>query len=58
MTNIISVFGPSIASAIESRTDAEPYLTYKIFTGVTYIVGGFILIALKFKMTRSFTAKI
>ncbi|KAI8147417.1 major facilitator superfamily domain-containing protein [Fennellomyces sp. T-0311] len=58
LSNMVSVFGPSIASAIESRIDAEPYLTYKVFTGVTYIVGGFILIALKLRMTRSLTAKI
>ncbi|KAI9488511.1 major facilitator superfamily domain-containing protein, partial [Zychaea mexicana] len=58
LSNMVSVFGPSIASAIESQVLVEPYLTYKIFCGVTYIVGGFFLIILKFRMTHSFIVKI
>ncbi|KAI9486309.1 MAG: major facilitator superfamily domain-containing protein [Benjaminiella poitrasii] len=50
--NIIAIFGVTIASAIETSVQSQPYLTYKIFTGVVYIVGGVILIILKLKITK------
>ncbi|CDH49487.1 mfs transporter [Lichtheimia corymbifera JMRC:FSU:9682] len=53
LSNAISVYGPSIASAIQTRVDTEPYLTYKIFTGFVYVLGGLILIVLKIRMTKS-----
>jgi hypothetical protein len=55
--NIISIFGISIASAIETGANAEPYMTYKMFTGVTYLVGGLLLIVLKIKITGRLLAK-
>ncbi|KAI9270692.1 major facilitator superfamily domain-containing protein [Phascolomyces articulosus] len=58
LSNMISVFSPTIASAIESRVVSEPYLVYKIFCGVTYIVGGLFLIVLKIRMTHSLIVKI
>ncbi|KAI9498501.1 major facilitator superfamily domain-containing protein [Zychaea mexicana] len=58
LSNVVSVFGPSIASAVESAVDAEPYLTYKVFTGVVYILGGLILSVLKVRMTKSVFANI
>lgn len=48
MGNVVSVFGPSIASAIQTKT-GEPYFVYKIFTGTVYIVGAIILIICKYK---------
>lgn len=53
LSNAISVYGPSIASAIQTGVDTEPYLTYKIFTGFVYVLGGLILIVLKIRMTKS-----
>jgi hypothetical protein len=55
--NIISIFGISIASAIETGANAEPYMTYKMFAGVTYLVGGLLLIVLKIKITGRLFAK-
>ncbi|KAI9262356.1 major facilitator superfamily domain-containing protein [Phascolomyces articulosus] len=53
LSNVVSVFGPSIASGVESTVNAEPYLTYKVFTGVVYLLGGLILCVLKIRMTKS-----
>ncbi|KAI7882517.1 MFS general substrate transporter, partial [Lichtheimia hyalospora FSU 10163] len=59
MTNMVPVWGPSIASAVEARlTNTEPYFSYKMFTGVTFLLGGIILFALKIKMTKSFMSRI
>lgn len=55
--NIISNFGISIASAIESTVNAEPYFSYKMFTGVTYLVGGIILVVLKVKIAGGLLKK-
>lgn len=54
MFNIISIFGISIASAIESSAHAEPYFVYKMFTGIAYLVGGIILVILKIRLTKGF----
>ncbi|KAI9249252.1 major facilitator superfamily domain-containing protein [Phascolomyces articulosus] len=60
LTNMVPVFGPSIASAIETSVVAysEPYFSYKMFTGVTFLIGAIILIFLKLKMTRAILSKI
>ncbi|KAI8143758.1 major facilitator superfamily domain-containing protein [Fennellomyces sp. T-0311] len=58
LTNMIPVFGPTIASAVETRVDSEPYFSYKIFTGITFLLGGLILLFLKLKMTKSILSKI
>ncbi|KAI7900956.1 major facilitator superfamily domain-containing protein [Cokeromyces recurvatus] len=55
--NIIAIFGITIAGAIEANAHAQPYLAYKLFTGVVYIVGGIILIVLKLKITKGIFAK-
>lgn len=49
--NVISIFGVSIASAIEAVANAEPYLAYKMFTGVVYLVSAILLVLLKLQMT-------
>ncbi|KAG0170574.1 hypothetical protein DFQ30_002291 [Apophysomyces sp. BC1015] len=56
--NVISVFGPSIASGIQSSVGGDPFLVYKVFAGVTYIVGGVILTILKMRITKSIFGKI
>ncbi|CAO3631966.1 unnamed protein product [Cunninghamella blakesleeana] len=59
ITNVISVFGPNIASAIESSVTTSPaYFSYKMFAGVTYLVGAFFLIILKFRLNRNPLAKL
>ncbi|CDS13267.1 hypothetical protein LRAMOSA05445 [Lichtheimia ramosa] len=59
MTNMVPVWGPSIASAVEARLyNTEPYFSYKMFTGVTFLLGGIILFALKIKMTKSLMSRI
>ncbi|KAI8331708.1 major facilitator superfamily domain-containing protein [Chlamydoabsidia padenii] len=57
MSNIFSVFGPSIASGIQVHVET-PFLVYKIFTGFTYVLGGLILLVLKIRMTKSLWARI
>ncbi|KAI8053168.1 major facilitator superfamily domain-containing protein [Gilbertella persicaria] len=52
--NVIAVFGITIASAIETNANAEPYFSYKMFTGVVYLMGGIILVALKIKFKGLF----
>ncbi|KAI9305843.1 major facilitator superfamily domain-containing protein, partial [Cunninghamella echinulata] len=59
ITNIISVFGPNMASAIDaSATGARPYISFIMFAGVTYIVGALFLIVLKFRLNRNPLVKI
>ncbi|KAG0164234.1 hypothetical protein DFQ30_010249 [Apophysomyces sp. BC1015] len=59
ITNVFSVFGPSISGGIEARTAAvQPYLAYKMFTGAAYLVGAIFLILLKFRMNKNPFAKI
>ncbi|KAI7860974.1 major facilitator superfamily domain-containing protein [Circinella umbellata] len=55
----ISIFGPSVASAIDSAgVSNEPFFTYKMFTGTSTLVSAVILIWLKFCMKRSILAKV
>lgn len=56
--NLIPVFGSNIASAIESGVNSSPFLTYKLFTGVSYLTGALILIYLKFRMNKNPFVKI
>ncbi|KAI9029021.1 major facilitator superfamily domain-containing protein [Phycomyces nitens] len=56
--NIISIFGPNIASAIEENVNAEPLFTYKMFSGVCYISGAIVLFILKIRMNRNIFAKV
>ncbi|KAI9254636.1 major facilitator superfamily domain-containing protein [Phascolomyces articulosus] len=58
LSNTFAVLGPSIASAIESNLDTNPYFSYKMFTGATFALGTFLLVLLKLKMTRSLLVKI
>jgi hypothetical protein len=56
--NIVSIFAISIASAIETAAHAQPYLVYKLFTGIAYLVAGVILVLLKLKMTKGLLTRI
>ncbi|KAI9322316.1 major facilitator superfamily domain-containing protein [Dichotomocladium elegans] len=58
LTNMVPVWGPTLASAIETRITSEPYFSYKMFTGTTFLLGGLILLALKVKMTKSVLTRI
>ncbi|KAI7860945.1 major facilitator superfamily domain-containing protein [Circinella umbellata] len=55
----IAVFGPSLASAIDSAgVSNEPFFTSKMFTGTITLISAVIMIWLKFSMKRSILAKV
>ncbi|KAI8053174.1 major facilitator superfamily domain-containing protein [Gilbertella persicaria] len=55
LSNTVSVLGITIAGAVEaSLKNTEPYFSYKMFTGVVYLVGGIILVALKIRIKGLF----
>ncbi|KAI9249756.1 major facilitator superfamily domain-containing protein [Phascolomyces articulosus] len=59
LLNGIAVFGPSLASAINSTGVAnEPFFTFKMFTGVGTLLSAFVTIWLKFSIDQSFFAKV
>ena len=58
ISNVISVFGPNIASAIDGVGGSEPYFSYKMFAGVAYILGAIIMLWLKFNLNRNAFAKV
>ncbi|GAN08615.1 hypothetical protein MAM1_0214d08130 [Mucor ambiguus] len=51
LVTMVAMFGPNLAGALEAyfttHYNQEPYLTYKLFAGVGYILGVFIMIVLK-----------
>jgi MFS family permease len=55
-TNAFPVFGSNIASAIQSGVNAAPFISYKMFTGVVYVIGALILIVLKLRLNKNFFA--
>ncbi|GAN09958.1 conserved hypothetical protein [Mucor ambiguus] len=57
-SNIIPIFGPNIASAIEVGVDATPFFSYKMFAGVSYLVAAIMLIILKLKLDRNVFARV
>ncbi|KAI7885581.1 MFS general substrate transporter [Lichtheimia hyalospora FSU 10163] len=58
ITNIPGLFGPPIVSAIEKVSNAEPFLTYKLFTGLTAFGCAVVTIILRFRLTRKFIVKV
>lgn len=58
LTNTIPVFGPNIAGAIETRVGSTPFFTYKMFTGVVYLVGAAFILILRIRLSRSVFAKV
>ncbi|KAI9480577.1 MAG: major facilitator superfamily domain-containing protein [Benjaminiella poitrasii] len=58
LTNVIPVFGPNIASAIEASVNSKPYFSYKMFAGVAYLLSALLLALLKLKYNRNIFAKV
>ncbi|CDH54063.1 monocarboxylate transporter [Lichtheimia corymbifera JMRC:FSU:9682] len=58
LSNIISVCGPPLATAIQNQVHDKPYMVLKLFTGVCYLVSFVLLVLLKIRMTRSLTSRI
>lgn len=57
-TNVFAVFGPNIASAIESSVSSAPFFSYKMFSGIAYTVAFIILLILKLRLDRNFFGKV
>ncbi|CAO3647405.1 unnamed protein product [Mucor hiemalis] len=57
-SNVISVFGPNIASAIEAGVNSPPYFSYKMFAGVAYLIASVLLLVLKLRLNRNIFAKV
>lgn len=56
---VVSMFGPNLASAIESNASAsKEYDSYKYFTGICYIAGTVLLLFFKLSLNRKPFAKI
>jgi hypothetical protein len=58
VTNVIPVFGSNIASAIEAGVSSAPFFSYKMFSGVAYLIATIILVVLKLKLNRNPFAKV
>ncbi|KAG1121792.1 hypothetical protein G6F42_012086 [Rhizopus arrhizus] len=57
-SNIIPIFGPNIASAIEAGAGSTPFFSYKMFAGVSYLLAAIILVFLKLKLDRNVFARV
>ncbi|KAL0145174.1 major facilitator superfamily domain-containing protein [Mucor lusitanicus] len=56
---VVSMFGPNLASAIESSSSfAKEYDSYKYFTGICYLAGAGLLLFFKLSLNRKPFAKI
>ncbi|ORX53258.1 MFS general substrate transporter [Hesseltinella vesiculosa] len=58
ISNIVSVFGPNIATAIENNVNSPRYFSYKMFAGVTYLLGAMILFILKIRLNKHIFSKV
>lgn len=58
LANLIPVFGPNVASAIEAGVNSPPFFSYKMFAGVSYAIAALLLILLKFRLDRNICAKV
>jgi hypothetical protein len=48
------MFGPNLAGAIEGAVgESAPYRSYKLFSGICYLTGGFLLLGLKLSINRN-----
>ncbi|ORE19132.1 MFS general substrate transporter [Rhizopus microsporus] len=50
LTNVIPVFGPNIASAIETGVSSTPFFSYKMFTGVAYLLSAVFILILRLRL--------
>lgn len=58
VANALPIFGTNISSAIETHVNGTPFLAYKMFSGVAYLVGFCILLILKFRLDKRPFAKV
>ena len=58
LLNGTAVFSTTISSAIESRIDAQPFFTYKMFAGVAYILATLVMLWLKFTINCKMMTKL
>jgi MFS family permease len=58
MFNIASAFGPPIASAIQSGTNPNSFISVQMFAGCCFLLGAILMFALKIKMTKSVFSKV
>ncbi|RCH88532.1 hypothetical protein CU097_005782 [Rhizopus azygosporus] len=58
LTNVIPVFGPNIASAIESSVNSTPFFSYKMFTGVAYFLSAIFILILRLRLSRRLFVKV
>jgi MFS family permease len=58
MFNIVSSFGPPMASAIQSGTNPNSYISVQMFAGACYLLGTILMFCLKIKMTKSLFSKV
>ncbi|KAI8885298.1 MFS general substrate transporter [Backusella circina FSU 941] len=58
VSNVISEFGTNIASAIDSNVSTSPFFTYKMFTGVVYLVSSLFLIVLRLRVNKRLFVKV
>ncbi|KAG1073344.1 hypothetical protein G6F42_025821 [Rhizopus arrhizus] len=56
--NMFPVFGANIASAIETGVNSAPFFSYKMFSGVAWLLGTLLLIILKFRINKNPFAKV
>ena len=55
---ILSVFGPLLAGYVESTNTSQPYLYCKVIAGVGFGMAFLLSLILRFRMNRSFAAKV
>ncbi|CEI97697.1 hypothetical protein RMCBS344292_11824 [Rhizopus microsporus] len=58
LTNVIPVFGPNIASAIETGVSSTPFFSYKMFTGVAYLLSAVFILILRLRLSRRLFVKV
>lgn len=58
VANALPIFGTNISSAIQTNVSTSPFFAYKMFSGVAYLVGFFILLILRFRLDKRLFAKV
>ncbi|KAI8977306.1 major facilitator superfamily domain-containing protein [Mycotypha africana] len=57
-SNVVPVFGPNIASAVEAGVSSAPFFSYKMFAGIAYVLSAIFLFVLKLRINRHPFAKV
>lgn len=52
------MFSPNLAGAVEQHVSAEPFLSYKLFTGTAYAAGAIVMTILKFRINHHAFSKV